>query len=115
MRLNPSSVPYSLLRFAERGEVLAEMRFEHPIVDFLIAAKRREERLTEIGMIQNRAESDVQYLARMEVVEQRHELVVGQFCRVRRFADLSGDVIAGAVNRVTFARESGYLAEEFRI
>src|SRR5882672_769919 len=91
------------------------MRFERPVVNFLVATQRREERLAEIGMIQNRTESDVQNLARVEVVEQRREIVVGQACRVRRFADLGGDVIAGAVNRVAFARESGYFAEKFRI
>src|SRR5262245_37823941 len=91
------------------------MRFERPIINFLVATKRRKERLAEIGMIQNRAESDVQNLARMEVVEQRRELVVGQARRVRGLGDFGGDVIAGAVNRVAFAREGGYLAEEFRI
>src|SRR5215471_3606082 len=115
MRLNPSSVPYRLRRFAERREVFAEMRFEHPVIDLFFAAQRREERLAEIGMIQNRAESDVQNLARVEIVEQRREPVVGQARRVGRFGDLGGDVVAGPVNRVAFARESGYFAEEFRI
>src|SRR5215510_6512983 len=95
--------------------MFAEMRFERLVIDLLVAAQRREERLAEIGMIQNRAESDVQNLARVEIVEQRREFVIGQAPRVRRFAYLGRNVIAGAVNRVALARKSGYFAEEFRI
>src|SRR5262245_55298997 len=95
--------------------MFSEMRFERLVIDLLVAAQRRKERLAEFRVIQNRAEGDVQNLARVEIVEQRHEFVIGQASRVRRFADLGGDVIAGAVNRVALARESGYLAEEFRV
>src|SRR5215470_8419595 len=95
--------------------MFAEMRFERLVIDLFVAAQRREERLAEIMVIQNRAESDMQNLARVEIVEQRHEFVIGQAPRLRRFVDLGGDVIAGAVNRVALARESGYLAEEFRV
>src|SRR5262245_79839 len=95
--------------------MFAEMRFQRLVIDLLVAAQRRKERLAEIVVIQNRAESDVQNLARVEIVEQRHEFVIGQAPRLRRFVDLGGDVIARAVNRVALARESGYLAEEFRV
>src|SRR5215470_6639863 len=94
--------------------MFAEMRFERPVIDLLVAAQRRKERPAEIGMIQNRAESDMQNLARVKIVEQRYEFVILQAPRLRRFVDLGGDVIAGAVNRVALARESRYLAEEFR-
>ena len=65
-------------------------------------------------MTQDRTESDMQNLARMEIVEQRREFAVGQAPRVRRPVNLGRNVIAGAVNRIAFTRESGYLAEEFR-
>src|SRR5262245_3276361 len=90
------------------------MRFEHLVIDLLVAAKRLEERLAEIGMIQNRTESDVKNLAGVEIVEERSEFDVGQAPSVSRSVDLGGDVVAGAVNRVAFARESGYFAEELR-
>src|SRR5688572_33477740 len=66
-------------------------------------------------MSQDRTEGDMQNLARVEIVEQRREFAFGQAPRVRRFVDLGRYVIAGPVDRVAFARESGYLAEERRV
>src|SRR5262249_36358897 len=95
--------------------MFSEMRFDRPVIAPLVAAQRRKERPAKMGVIKNRAESDMQNLARVEIVEQRHEFVIGQAPRLRRFVDFGGDVIAGAVNRVALAGESGYLSEEFRV